>query len=619
MKIKKHAKLCSCTLASLGVFLGRGAQADTILDFETVPIDQPVNAAPGVLQSFGDNVTASSDGITVVGFGTPNIGLTWGAIGGADTRWDYYNDSGFRWSAAQNQDSYVGNAHTITFTPNNNQVSVVIKSFNFHPYYTFAETGERFTYDVTVHDGATIVSGPIHTSFQTDATKNHPISINYTGAVGHALELRLTRVASTLGAGEVEGDGYDIAVDDITFAQLPQTVFPGGPEVVSVSPANNQSGIPAIYYPYMASITNGSTAVVANSIQLRLDGNLVSPAPVISSENGLTNVSFVGTNLLTSGTHKFRLSYSDTGGSSYSHEVSFVVNYVTLPASYALPLAAGVSNGFTFRTVSASDEVKASTSTATNLASTVARAKAQLAGALINPDTSQPYTNSATLGTNADGSFSIDSVLNFADTSTPVFGNFLDDTAFPGLDSGTPSEWFSSEAIVHLALPAGYHRLGVNSDDGFELSALPPEGVAGDPIVLGLWDAGRGAANTFIDVLAPISGIYRLRLVYFEADGYANVELFSVTNLVTGDKVLVNDLTDPNALRSFRILKPLITSIVRSGSNVIISWSYGVPPFQLQTKTDLNGSWSNVGSLTTNRTATVPISGTSAFFRVNGS
>jgi len=618
MKIKRHSKVYPSALAALGVFLGRGAQADTILNFDTVPPDQPVNAAPGILQSFGDNAAASSDGIAVVGFGTPNIGLTWGAIGGPDTRWDYYNDGGVVWSAAQNQDSYVGKAHTITFSPNSTQVGVVIKSFNFHPYYLFATTGERFTYDVTVLDGATVVSGPIHTSFQTDATKNHPISINYTGAVAHTLELRISRVASTLATGEVEGDGYDIAVDDITFAQLPATAFPAGPEVVSVSPANNQSGVAGIYYPYSASITNGNTTLVANSIQLRLDGNLVSPPPVISSDSGLTNVSFVGTNLLTSGAHKYKLTYSDTGGSSYSHEVNFVVSYVTLPLVYALPPGSGITPGFTYRTVSASAEVQAST-TATNLPGTVARAKAQLAGTLINPDTSQPYTNSATLGTNSDGSFNIDMVLNFADPGTPVHGNFLDDTEFPGLDSGSPSDWFSSEATLYLALPAGYHRFGVNSDDGFEVSALPPEGVTGSSLVLGVWDDGRGAADTLFDVLAPTNGVYRFKVIYFENSGYASCEFFSVTNIVTGDKVLVNDPVDVNAIKSFRVLRPQLTSIVRSGSNVIINWAYGVPPFQLESKTDLSGTWTNLGSSTTNRTATVPISPGSAFFRVKGS
>jgi len=618
MKIRKLAKYHPVALAALGVFFGRGAQADTILDFDSVPPDQLVNSPPGVLQSFGDNAAASSEGVTVTGFGTPNIGLSWGVIGGdGDTRWDYYNDGSF-WMLGQTQGPDTGATHTLTFSPNNVSVGVVIKSFNFFPYYTFDIWGERFTYDISVLDGATVVSGPIHTSFQSDGTKNHPVNINYTGTAGHTLELRIAKVTSQLAPGEIEGGGYDIGVDDITFAQLPATTFPAGPEVVSVTPANNQTGVPGVYYPYLATITNGSGGLVAGSIQLRLDGTLVSPAPTISSAANLTNVSFLGTNLLTSGSHIYKLTYSDSGGSSYANQVQFTVSYVTLPVAYALPSGAGVTNGFTCRTVSASTEVAASTLN-TNLASTVARAKAQLAHTLINPDTGLPYTNSATVGPNADGSFNIDTVLNFSDTSTPVHGNFPDDALFPGLDSGDPANWFSTEALLYLNLPAGYYRFGVNSDDGFEVSVVPRQGASGSPIVLGLWDAGRGAADTLFDVLAPTSGVYPIKVIYFENDGYASCEFFSVTNLVTGDKVLVNDPADANAIKSYLVLKPLVTSIVKNGSNVDIQWAYGVPPFQVQTKADLNSlTWNNSGGPTSSRTASVPITGGATFIRVVG-
>ena len=593
------------------MFLGRAAQADTILDFNTVPADQPVNAAPGILQSFGDNAAASSDGVTVAGFGTPNIGLTWGVVGGgSETRWDYYDDTATYnvWGGiGQIQDSSVGNAHTLTFTPNSTSAAVVVKSFNFFPYYN---STERFTYDVSVLDGATVVSGPIHLTFLSDATRNHPVSINYTGAVGHTLELRIARVADTLGAGEVEGGGWNIAVDDITFAQLPETALPAGPQVVSVTPADHQTGVPAVYYPYLASITNGTTALVAGSIQLKLDGSLVSRPPTISSADGLTNVNYLGTSLLTNGSHTYKLIYDDNAGSSYANEVQFTVNYATLPAAYAMPPGSGVTRGFTYRTVAAPQD------TTNTLAGTIARAKAQLNGTLINPDTSLPYTNSATPGPNADGSYNIDTVLNFNDNGTSA-GNFPDDQLFPGLDAG-PYNWFSTEAMLYLDLPAGYYRFGVNSDDGFEVSATPPQGVSGSPIVLGLWDNSRGAADTLFDVLVQTSGIYPFRVVYFESDGWASCEFFSVTNLATGDKVLVNDLADANAIKSYCVLKPLITSIVRSGTDVVIEWAYGTPPFQVQFKSNITDAWSNLGSSTPNRTAKVPIQPGAGFIRVFG-
>src|SRR5215471_16647641 len=99
MKVSRLKNLRHAGLVAIGVFLGRGAQADTTLDFDTAPpLGQGNNNV--MQQFFGDYAAASSQGVTVTNFGTPNIGLTWGGIGFADTRWDYYNDGGSVWSAA---------------------------------------------------------------------------------------------------------------------------------------------------------------------------------------------------------------------------------------------------------------------------------------------------------------------------------------------------------------------------------------------------------------------------------------------------------------------------------------------------------------------------------------
>ncbi len=628
MKIKRLAQFRPLALCALGVFLGRGAQADTTIDFGALPPGQVNNcngACCGIFQSFGDNAAASSEGVTVTGSGTPNIGLTWEANGAPDTKWDYYltwvTDPG----AGQLNNSDVGYFHDLTFTPNNPSASVVIESFNFFPWYV---STERFTYNVSVLSGTTVLSGPIPITFVSDGMKDHPVTINYTGAPGQTLKLRIARLASTLGAGEIEGGPYNIAVDDIKFAQLPVTALPAGPQVVlstppadqtnmvavydpPVMPVDDQSGLPAVYYPYRASITNGDTTLVTNSIRLSIDGNPVSPPPSVATGGGLTTVSSPGTNLLaSSGWHLYRLTYTDNVGGTYTNDTVFNSSYLTLPAAYALPSGAGVVRGFTFRTVSANLQ-------ATNMDSTVARAIAQLNGTLTNPATSLPYTNEATLGTNADGSFSIDTVLNFNDDGLDE-GDFPNDQLFPGM-TALLSDWFSTEASLFLNLPAGYYRLGVNSDDGFEVNALPPQGVSGPPIVLGVFDAGRAAADTLFDVLVPTPGVYTFQVIYFQNQGRSTEEFFSVTNLATGDKVLVNDVTDANAIKSYRVLAPRITSIVQSGSNVVIQWAYGNPPFQVQFKSHLNDpSWSNIGSPTSSRTANVPISGSAGFLRVYG-
>src|SRR6266850_8594339 len=209
MKIRKHLRPAG--LVALGVFLGRGAHADTTLDFNSdaslcapPQIENP-NAPPGITD-FGNFAAASSGGVTVSGgFGTPNIGLVWGGIPSPGTRWEYYNDGGAVWAGVQLQGSDVGSTEKLTFAPNSASARAVVKSFNFHGYYN---DNERFTYNVSVTSGTNVLFGPITVTYLSDSTKNHPVNINYTGAPGQTLKLRLARVASTLGAGEVEGDQY---------------------------------------------------------------------------------------------------------------------------------------------------------------------------------------------------------------------------------------------------------------------------------------------------------------------------------------------------------------------------------------------------------------------------
>src|SRR5215471_11785579 len=110
MKINKLRILRRGALIAVGVFLGRGAQADTTLTFDCTPVSgngtiladcippqvNNPNSPPGIT-NYGNFAAASSPGIAVSGFGTPNIGLTWGSDNWPDTRWEYYNTSGGLW------------------------------------------------------------------------------------------------------------------------------------------------------------------------------------------------------------------------------------------------------------------------------------------------------------------------------------------------------------------------------------------------------------------------------------------------------------------------------------------------------------------------------------------
>ncbi|HWW00896.1 MAG TPA: hypothetical protein VNZ64_14465 [Candidatus Acidoferrum sp.] len=619
MKRKTLGVCRTGALIAIGVFLGRGAHADTTLTFDsdaascTPPQMENPNAPPGIT-NFGNYAAISSGGVTVSGFGTPNIGLRWSGSPWPDTRWEYYNAPGTPWAGAvQLQDSFVGSTEELTFIPNNPSARVTVESFSFDAYYN---DKERFTYQVSVVSGTNVLSGPTTVSYLSDATKNHPVNINYTGLPGQSLKLQLLRVPSTLGAGESEGNAYNNAVDDIAFAQTPATTFPAGPQVVSVTPPDGTSGLPATSVPpYAAIITNGPTLTVANPIQLKLDYSLVSPPPTVTSlGGGLTSVTYPGATSvgLTSGPHVYTLTYADNLGGFYTNEVEFITSFTTLPAAYALPPGSGVTRGFNFRLVSAYSQAFAFV-----LDSSIARAVAQLNGTLINTNTGQPYTNDAVLGPNPDGSYNVDTVINFNGDGFDE-GDFTNDVLFPGLPTGGAS-WYSTEALLFLDLPAGYYRFGVNSDDGFEVNALPPQGVSGSPMVLGLFDGGRGAADTLFDFQVTTSGVYPFQVIYFQSTGRATEEFFSVTNLVTGDKILINDPNYSNAIKSYRALKPRLTHIARNGPNAVVDWAYGTPPFQLQFKSSLTAPvWSNIGAPTTNQTATVPIQPGAGFFRVSG-
>jgi hypothetical protein len=400
----------------------------------------------------------------------------------------------------------------------------------------------------------------------------------------------------------------------VDLVKLDVTEADTRPSLESASPLDSQltigdSGIPA-NTSINVTLRDGFYVVNTNAIAFSLDG--ANHAATVSKAGALTSIQYTPGLLASGSSHSYQIIYSDNGpGLPQTNVFSFTVaTYATLPTAYAIPPGSGITRGFTYRSVSASTQV------VTNLDSTIARAKAQLNGTLINTDTSLAYTNEATLGTNADGSFNIDTVLNFDDTGTTI-DHFPGDLTFPGLDLH-PNYWFSTEALLYLDLPPGYYRFGVNSDDGFEVNAIPPQGVAGSPILLGVFDNGRGAADTLFDFLVKTSGLYPFQVIYFQSAGSASCEFFSVTNFATNGfaLALINDPADSNAIKSYRVLAPVVTSIVRSGSNVVLNWAYGNPPFQVQFKNNLASSWSNLGPTTTSRTATVPIQPGAGFFRI---
>ena len=307
----------------------------------------------------------------------------------------------------------------------------------------------------------------------------------------------------------------------------------------NLSPSPGTASAPAL--PVIrGEIQAGGSAVDEGSVRMLLNGDVVSAE--VSQSGATTSVRYAVPGILPAGSvQAVRIEAKDAAGADIVQEWSFTVaSYATVPADLARPLDTRGESGFLYRTVWASFA-------SPNLETTIARAEAQLAGTLIDPNTGEPFTNDAAVGP-VNGYFQVP-VINFQESGNNA-GNFPDDAPFPGLEAGDINS-FSTEALTWLELAPGFYRLGVNSDDGFSLrTGAPPQDVL-DGLVLGSFDGGRGSADTLMDLVVTAGGLYPFRLIHFEGGGGADCEFFSV-DPETGVKILVNDPVDARALKAFQ-------------------------------------------------------------------
>ncbi len=235
-----------------------------------------------------------------------------------------------------------------------------------------------------------------------------------------------------------------------------------------------------------------------------------------------------------------------------------------LPVSLAAPLNSSTNSGFLIRTVQAPDLYAA--------ANSYIRALRQLNGTLVDA-TNAAVPNEATAGPNPDGSFTLPT-LNFEkdaalidvkDGDGNVVVSFTPDF-FPGIPgpAGTNTANFTVEAVAFLKLAAGTNSFGIssgadrvdaNDDDGFQVfvGANPRDffstKVAEAEKHTSQAFAGDQHLETLFNLVAPVAGIYPIRIVYWQTRLGANLEFYTVDS--SGNRVLVNDPNDPNALPAY--------------------------------------------------------------------
>ena len=309
------------------------------------------------------------------------------------------------------------------------------------------------------------------------------------------------------------------------------------PIITAAYPQPNATRV-ALDGPISLTINDKETKVQAGSVSLSLNDVDITAAALVDTAAPLTTVKYTPTAFWpNNATNKVTLVFTDNTTRKFTNVWFFTTldtnGVVLLPASLAMPVASGQLPGFDVRIVQAP--------IAPGLSNDIARANAQLAGVLT--------ISNAVVVTEAFGS-DMPSVINY-NLTTANAGNFTNKTVFPipGLDpvAGNINN-LALEAVAYLQLNRGNYWMGVNSDDGFVVTAgVTP---ADTNLVLGSANLGKGASDVMFNVLVETNGIYPFRLVYFQGGSAASVEWFTRDPL-TDQRTLINAAN--STVKAFRV------------------------------------------------------------------
>ena len=353
------------------------------------------------------------------------------------------------------------------------------------------------------------------------------------------------------------------------------------PAIDSAFPAPDAEDVPPDATVRMV-IADGDTAVDASSIQLRFDtGDVTAASQIVDTATGAT-ITYQPSALLPLGSaHTVTIVFGDTASpaSVQTNQWQFTVAVLpVIPSSYATAPGSGRTSGFNIRIAQAPDG-----SAATSFTNTAARAELQLAGQLIDPNTSLPFDNEAA-GPGGQGIYVEPNVINYEQDGLES-AYFIGDLTFPGVFSAAP-DFMAMAVTAYLELPAGIHRFGVRSDDGFRLAVGPYFTNAN--LVLGEFEGDRGSGlpggSTEFEFLVESAGVYAFRLLWYEGVGGADLEWFSVDRSTLGTanvvRTLINDPGVPGSAKAYQSRvgspssqpkQPQLTCALSSG-NVTVSF-----------------------------------------------
>lgn len=307
-----------------------------------------------------------------------------------------------------------------------------------------------------------------------------------------------------------------------------------------------------------------------DSLVVTLDGNVVQTGAATLADGYWTVVYDMAGWFASGSQHTVRVDFSDnaTPPASYSGSFSFTADtFATIGAAQMVPASAVdlASSGFLARVAQFRDDARWP---GADLPNDTRRAEDQLAGRLVDPTTGLLAENFAVPGSEPGGFY----MLGMVNLSQEVVlggleqGGFTSlsaipapDEAIPGIPGTDPESNFNTdniagEFLAYLSLPAGLHQFGVNSDDGFRVTAGKDARSPG-AVELGVFSGGRGATDSLFYVEVLEAGLYPVRLIWYEGGGGASVEFFT-RDWTTGEKRLVNDRANGGVTAHSKALAP---------------------------------------------------------------
>jgi hypothetical protein len=416
-----------------------------------------------------------------------------------------------------------------------------------------------------------------------------------TGVSGTGVAVR-ARIAEALGKNVDETKPITLEIDGgvvspatvtrdgslifVSYSQAPDVYTPGSRHTVAVKftstdgrQVTDGGSFVAPSYTTVASTPAVLTATITNPsffavdetkpVTLKLNGVSVTPTsvtPTTDPNTGLASGLLVryalASALAPNSQHVLEVTFTTDGNRQVVDAVTFTAaDFKTLAADLGTALGTGAEPGMRWKTH------QLPTARANSIAVVEEQLRGEL-GASIHD----------TFGQNPGGYFDITEV-NFEQSgvdagifrSTGLDELAVSDQIIPGIpgtlpDGSQTTDNIAGEALTFIEIPApGIYTMVVRSDDGFQVSV----GNLTNPLfqVLGSFDGGRGDAPTEFYFQATKAGVYLFRLLWFEGNGGASVEWFTVN--ANGTSALVGG-QQTGSLKAYRrrtVAEPTLTQV----------------------------------------------------------